>query len=357
MNPTAAWSTQQLAEFLGVVSSFETEATAAQGAVERAAEAIDAEVAAILRGGDVMASVGYPAGAAPIGELVAVARGLTRELFIPGAGRSSACAVPLDDAADGTLIVARSGSEPFSREEVGLLHGMARVTSMTLKLLRLLEQERSFRAELAASRKRVVTAADEARRRFERNLHDGAQQHLVTLAFKVRGVAAAIPPDQSELRAELGQIDEGLGRLLDELREISRGLHPAVLSEAGLGPALKALARTAPLPVALDVRVPDRPPQSVEVAAYYVVSEALTNTAKHANASIARVEVEVADTVLQVRVCDDGRGGADAARGSGIVGLRDRVEALGGTIEVNSPPGEGTSIYAQLPFDSRTGTA
>ena len=351
MRATAAWSTQQLAEFLGVVSSFETEAAAALGAVERAAEAVDAEVAAIVRNDELIASVGYPAGAAPVEELVGVARGLTRHVTIPGAGAFSACVVPLDSPTDGTLVVARSGSDDLSREEVSLLHGMARVTSMTLRLFRLLEQERAVRDELAASRKRVVAAADEARRRIERDLHDGAQQQLVTLGLKLRGVEAAIPAEMRELRAELADIHQGLSSLHDGLREISRGLHPAVLSEAGLGPALKSLVRRSSLPVQLELRVPTRLPESVEVAAYYVVSEALTNAAKHAQASVIHVQVKADDGVLRVSIVDDGRGGADAARGSGIVGLRDRVEALGGTMEMRSPPGDGTSLVAGFPLE------
>ncbi len=349
MSPTAAWSTQQLAEFLGVVSSFETEASAALGAVERAAEALDAEVAAIVRHGQVIASVGYPAGSAPVADLMAVARGVSGRLSIPGCGVSPACAVSLDPPMDGSLVVARSGQEGLSREEVSVLHGMARVTSMTMRLLRLLEQERSFRAELAASRMRVVAAADEARRRIERNLHDGAQQHLVTLAFELRGVRAAVPPELPGVAAELSRIEEGLASLLEELREISRGLHPTVLSKSGLGPALKSVVRRQPLSVELDLRVPERLPEPVEVAAYYVVSEALTNTAKHAEASLAHVEVEADDGVLRLRIHDDGRGGADPARGSGIVGLRDRVETLGGTMALTSPPGAGTSILVELP--------
>ncbi len=351
MARTAAWSTQQLAEFLGVVSSFETAASAALGAVERAAEALDAEVAALVRDGVAIASVGYPGGRAPVDDLLAVACGTTRELPIPGFGMSQACAVPLDQPADGTLVVARSGADAFSPEEIGVLHGMARVTSMTMRLLRVLERERSFRAELAESRRRLVAAADEARRRIERNLHDGAQQRLVTLTFKARGLQGALPAELPGVRRELANVEHELSTLLEELREISRGLHPALLSKGGLDPAIRSLLRRTSLSVQLDIRVPERPPEPLEVAAYYLVSEALTNTAKHADASKAQVEVEVDGSVLRVRVADDGRGGADPARGSGIVGLRDRVEAVGGTMAVTSPPGEGTSILALFPLE------
>jgi signal transduction histidine kinase len=204
-------------------------------------------------------------------------------------------------------------------------------------------------ADLAESRRRVVSAADETRRKIERNLHDGSQQRLVTLSLELQAIYAGAdcPP---ELRGQLERIAGGLASLQDELREISRGLHPAVLSRAGLRPALRSLARRAPLPIELAVDVAGRVPEPVEVAAYYVVSEALTNAAKHSGASVVEVTVAVSDDVLRVRVHDDGIGGADTARGSGIIGLRDRVEALGGTLAVESLPRQGTSIVAEIPL-------
>jgi signal transduction histidine kinase len=208
------------------------------------------------------------------------------------------------------------------------------------------------RSELAASRARIVAASDEARRRVERDLHDGVQQRLVSLALAVRAAQSALPPAVTEVRSELSGIVDGLTGALDELREISRGIHPAILSEGGLGPALKTLARRAPIPVALDVRVEDKLSDGVEVAAYYAVSEMVTNTAKHAQASSVNVAVTCADGVLHIVVRDDGIGGADPARGSGLVGLRDRIEALGGTISVRSPQGEGTAVEVALPFDA-----
>ena len=156
--------------------------------------------------------------------------------------------------------------------------------------------------------------------------------------------------------AELSRVVEGLTTVLDELREISSGIHPAILSEGGLAPALKTLARRSPIPVMLDVRVEGRLPESVEVAAYYVVAEMLTNAAKHARASTVHVDVAGTDGALRVSVRDDGVGGADPARGSGLVGLRDRVEALGGTVAVESPRGAGTAIEVALPLD-RSGEA
>jgi len=207
------------------------------------------------------------------------------------------------------------------------------------------------RSELAASRARIVAASDETRRRVERDLHDGVQQRLVSLALEVRAVQSALPPEVTEVRAELSRVVNGLTGALDELREISRGIHPAILSEGGLGPALKTLARRAPLPVAVDVRVQDELPDGVEVAAYYAVSELVTNTAKHAQASSVNVAVTSADGVLHIVAHDDGIGGADPARGSGLVGLRDRIEALGGRMSVQSPKGEGTTVEVALPVD------
>jgi signal transduction histidine kinase len=141
--------------------------------------------------------------------------------------------------------------------------------------------------------------------------------------------------------------------VLEELREIARGLHPAILADGGLRPALKALARRCAVPVRLDIRAGDRLPEPVEIAAYYVVAEALTNTAKHAHASVVDVQVETVNSVLHVRVRDDGRGGADVTGGSGLVGLKDRAEALGGQISLHSPPGAGTAVEIALPLGSR----
>ena len=208
------------------------------------------------------------------------------------------------------------------------------------------------RADLAASRARIVAASDQARRRIERDLHDGAQQRLVSLGLSLRAAQKAVPPGQPVLREELGRLARGTAEILEELREISRGIHPAVLSLGGLGLALKALARRSPVPVKLDVRVQARLPERAEVAAYFVVSEALANVAKHARASVVEVQVEVRDGALAVSISDDGVGGADPSRGSGLIGLTDRVEASGGTISISSHAGAGTQITAQLPIAS-----
>jgi signal transduction histidine kinase len=205
-------------------------------------------------------------------------------------------------------------------------------------------------AELTASRARVVAAADETRRRIERDLHDGAQQRLVSLSLALQAARTAVPAQLGELDGELAYVVKGLASVLEDLQEMARGIHPAILAKGGLGPALKTLARRCTVPVELDVRGTAQLPERVEVAAYYVVAEALTNTAKHAHASVVHVDTETADRTLRLSVRDDGCGGADPVRGTGLVGLKDRVEALGGTITVHSPAGAGTSLQAEFPL-------
>jgi PAS domain S-box-containing protein len=214
---------------------------------------------------------------------------------------------------------------------------------------------RAARAQVTASRARVVAASDEARRMIERNLHDGTQQRLVALALHLRLAESMIPPDLDEARQTIRRVADELNEVIGELQEISRGIHPPVLSEGGLGPALRTLARPSAIPVELDVAAETRLPEPIEVAAYYVVSEALTNTAKHANASQVRVEVAMGSTNLHLSIRDDGVGGADPTRGSGLIGLRDRVEALSGSIEVTSRAGEGTVVVVELPMQVADG--
>jgi signal transduction histidine kinase/PAS domain-containing protein len=206
------------------------------------------------------------------------------------------------------------------------------------------------RTELAASRARIVAAADDARRRIERDLHDRAQQRIVSLMLQLRAAEAAQPATAGELNAQLGR---GLAEVLDELREISRGIHPAVLSSGGLEPALRALARRSAVPVELDLHAEQRLPEQVEVAAYYVVSEALTNAAKHSRASVVHVELKARDENVRLAIRDDGIGGAHARQGSGLVGLGDRIESLSGTLEVTSPAGGGTILLIELPVKTR----
>jgi PAS domain S-box-containing protein len=206
------------------------------------------------------------------------------------------------------------------------------------------------RAELAASRARVVAAADDMRRRVERDLHDGTQQQLVSLMLELRATQAIEQPRIDELRALLARTERGLDGVLEELREISRGIHPAILSRGGLERALTTLARRSAVPVELDVRAEGRLPAGLGVAAYYVVSEALTNAAKHAHASMVHVELEARDATVRLEIDDDGVGGADPGRGTGLVGISDRVLALGGTLQVTSPAGSGTSLVIEIPL-------
>ena len=205
-------------------------------------------------------------------------------------------------------------------------------------------------SELEASRVRIISAADEARRRVERNLHDGAQQRIVALVYRARLLARSQAAQAAGLDAELRSLAVDLEGVLEELRTIASGLHPASLSHGGLAPALRTLARRSPLPVMLDLRLAGGVAESVEVAAYYLVAETLTNTTKHAEASRIDVSAELRDGRLWVCVRDDGIGGADPACGSGLVGLKDRIEAFGGTMTLDSPSGGGTTLVAQLPL-------
>src|SRR6266516_1960803 len=205
--------------------------------------------------------------------------------------------------------------------------------------------------ELVATRRRIVAASEETRRQVESDLHDGKQQRLVSLGLAVRAAEANLPPERDDLRAQLSGVATGLVAAVEDLQEISRGIHPAILSKGGLGPALQALAHRSLIPVDLDITTDVRLAEPIEVAAYFVASEALANAAKHSEASRIDVSLERRDGALSLSVGDDGVGGADAARGSGLVGLTDRVEALGGSIRVSGRAGEGTQIVAQLPLD------
>jgi signal transduction histidine kinase len=263
-------------------------------------------------------------------------------------GLRSAVATPI--TAEGRLWgVIGVGS---SREEPLPADAEARLASFTELVATAISNAES-RAALAASRARIVAAGDETRRRIERDLHDGTQQQLVSLMLELRAVQAAVPAQLGELGSGLGHIAEGLAGVFDRVREISHGIHPAILSERGLRPALMALARRSAVPVELDLRAGRRLPGPVEVAAYYAVSEALANAAKHAQASVVQVELDMPGTIVRLAVRDDGAGGADPARGSGLAGLRDRIEALGGTLEVTSPAGGGTTLLIEIPAESQ----
>jgi signal transduction histidine kinase len=240
----------------------------------------------------------------------------------------------------GAIVVAFTGGEFPPADTESRLAGFTELVATAIA-------NAEAQAEVTASRARIVAAADQARRRIERDLHDGTQQRLVSLAVKLRAAQAAVPPELG------GQLDEAVAEAtgaLEELNEIARGIHPAVLAKGGLRPALKALARRSPVPVDLRVRADGRLPEPVEV--YYIVAEALTNAAKHARASAVTVTVEAddADAVLRLTVRDNGVGGADLAGGTGLAGLKDRVEALGGRIVLHSLRGAGTSLRAELPL-------
>ncbi len=204
------------------------------------------------------------------------------------------------------------------------------------------------RAELMASRARIVAAADEMRRRIERDLHDGTQQQLVSLMLELRMAEATEPADVGQLKTQAARTAQVLGGVLKELQATSRGIHPVILSEGGLEPALRALARRSALPVRLDLRAGRRLPEPVEVAAYYVVSEALANAAKHAHASAVDVQLDAHNGTMRLAIHDDGVGGADPALGSGLIGLSDRIEALAGTFRVTSPAGGGTTLLIEI---------
>jgi signal transduction histidine kinase len=262
----------------------------------------------------------------------------------PGAGIRWSVGVPV--TVEGRLwgvMVAESRQEPLSADTEARLAGFTELVATAIA-------NAEAQAALAASRARIVVATDGARQRIESDLHEGVLQRLVSLAGQIRAARAAVPPAAAALTAELDRVSAEIGGVLDELREIARGLHPSALADGGLRPALKTLARRSAVPVHLDVQVDGRLPDQVELAAYYVIAEALTNAAKHAGAAEVRVQVESGEGLLRVCVRDDGRGGADPTSGSGLVGLTDRVEALGGELELLSPPGAGTSVRVVLPF-------
>jgi signal transduction histidine kinase len=207
------------------------------------------------------------------------------------------------------------------------------------------------RADLIDSRARVIAASDATRRRIERDLHDGVQQHLVSIGYDLRSAESSLAPDQPELKRALSTAADDLSGVLSELQEIARGLHPAVLSKSGLDAALRMLARRSPVPVELHHHAPRPLPEKVQVAVFYVVSEALTNVLKHAEASMVHIDLEVEDGEVRVTIHDNGQGGAELGDGSGLIGLKDRVEALSGTMRLASPTGVGTSLRVTIPVE------
>jgi len=262
-------------------------------------------------------------------------------------GYRSAVGAPvnLDGRLWGVIVAATAAPEPLPSDAETRLHDFAELVSQALA-------NADAREQLAASRARIVEAADAERRRLERNLHDGAQQRLVALTLQLRLVESALENDRERARALLADAHAQLDEALEELRELARGIHPAILTDRGLGPAVEALVARAPLPVEL-AEVPDeRLPEPVEAAAYYVVAEAVTNAAKYAQASNVSVSIRRSNGRAVVRVADNGVGGADPGQGSGLRGLADRLEALNGRLRVESPPNSGTRIEAEIPLRS-----
>src|SRR4051794_410979 len=253
--------------------------------------------------------------------------------------------IVFDGALWGAVLVSSVREHAFAAGEEYRVAGFAELLSVALA-------NAEAREQLAASRARVVIAGDAERRRLERNLHDGAQQRLVGLALALRLADRVVDEDPAAAHAALSRASDELAEALAELRELARGLHPAVLTDHGLEPAIRALANRAVVPVELTFEVAERPSEPVEVAAYYVIAESLTNVAKYADATVARVEVRALGDRWLVEIADDGVGGADHRGGSGLVGLGDRVAALGGRLHIESPPGHGTTVRADLPVTS-----
>jgi signal transduction histidine kinase len=266
--------------------------------------------------------------------------------YISGLGLHSGVGAPIivDGRLWGAAIVGSLRSEPLPPDTEARVGDFADLVATAIA-------NAATRAELTASRARIVAAADDARRRFERDLHDGAQQRLVSLGLELRTAEASVPPEWHGLKEQIAHIVGGLGAVSEDLQEISRGMHPAILSRGGLAPALKTLGRRSSVPVKLHLGIDQRLADSAEVAVYYVVAEALTNVAKHAQASEVTVSVEAEGANMRLEIRDDGVGGADLGKGSGLIGLRDRVEALGGHMEVESLVGNGTSLLVTIPFE------
>jgi signal transduction histidine kinase/PAS domain-containing protein len=313
----------------------------------------------------VVGKFGEPSGAFTLGSLLPLEEGAALTVLRTGAparvdygrlrggiarsmrelGFSSSVGVPISVAGTtwGALIAGLRAGEVLPRETERRLQAFAELVALAVA-------SAHARDELAASRLRIVEASDAERRRIERNLHDGAQQRLVALSVGLRLARARIRAAPEEAEELLGVATQELGEALTELRELAQGIHPAVLAERGLPAALEVLAARTPLPVALDVSLPERLPEPVEAAAYYVVSEALANVVKHARAGSAAVRVGWQNGCALVEVEDDGAGGAGLDGGSGLGGLRDRVETLDGRLVVESAPGRGTVVRAELPL-------
>jgi signal transduction histidine kinase len=260
-----------------------------------------------------------------------------------GIRSSIGCPITVGGQLWGVVAASTTRDSPFPAETEAQIAGFTELVATAI-------ENAEARAELMASRARVVATADRTRRQIERNLHDGAQQRLVSLALRLQTAQAKVPLELIELTAELDQLHGGLIDALEELRETARGIHPAILAEGGLSPALKSLGRRSAIPIRLTLRAEPRLSERLEASAYYFVSEALTNAAKHSRASLVAVTTDITGDALRVEIRDNGQGGADFTRGTGLLGLRDRVEALGGRLSLDSPRGAGTTLTAEFPL-------
>ena len=285
-------------------------------------------------------SIGRPARMNTHQDAAGPAAALIRDL-----GYRSGVGVPVivDGRLWGTAIVGSSSTQPPPADTESRLRDFAELVATAIANV-------DSRTELLASRVRIVAAADDARRRFERDLHDGAQQRLVSLGLMLRAVEDSIPSHLPAVKGQVSDIIAGLLAANQELRELSHGLHPTILSRGGLRPAIRSLARRSAVPVELDLDVERRLPERVEVTTYYVAAEALTNAAKHAHASTVTLSVAADACGVRLSVQDDGVGGADLGNGSGLIGLKDRVEALGGRLQISSINQRGTTLIAEMPL-------
>ncbi|MGA8115352.1 MAG: DUF4118 domain-containing protein [Actinocatenispora sp.] len=298
-----------------------------------------------LEGPSIARAVRQTGGPTRIDSFAGATGAIAQEAREVGIRSSVGCPIVVAGRLWGLIAASTRSAEPFPP------NAEAQITAFTEIIATAIANAES-RAQLAASRARVITAGDDMRQRLERNLHDGVQQRLVSLGFKLRLSQDAVPAELATLRDSIDQATAELNEAIDDLREITRGIHPAILSEGGIGSALRGVARRAAIPVELHLNTRSRYPPPVEVAAYYLVSEAVTNTTKHARASYAEVVVEERAKMLCLAVRDDGVGGAQSRHGSGLTGLRDRVEAIGGSIDIASPAGQGTVIRASFPLES-----
>jgi signal transduction histidine kinase len=259
-----------------------------------------------------------------------------------GAHAAVAAPVTIDGRIWGAIAMSTSKPRPFPAGAESRLASFAELVALGIA-------NAEARRQLTTSRVRIVQAADEARRRIERDLHDGAQQRLVALALHLR-LARNVADNADQVRELLDACSAELALALEDLRELARGIHPAILTERGLEPALLSIADRSPVPVAIDVRLERRLDQHQEAALYFTASEALANVAKYANATAVSITAFMDDRCATIEIRDDGAGGADPSRGSGLRGLGDRVEAVGGWLSVTSPPGGGTTLAATLPL-------